>query len=197
MPRTKFPQVLNRLRQLGLLLQQDKVLENVVVVQTGERLAGSWWSHPQAHTIFDCLSLLAGHPDVLTTKLVSGKVTFVHRRLWPALLSVATAREPWQFLGLSGEALRLYGRVEQQGELLAFGPAAKEIERRLLVQSQQVHTEAGHHEICLKSWATWARHTGFQIDMPVNEGQAQIEAAVRALGGRGGELPWESNRGKS
>ena len=82
------------LSEQGLLLQQDKVLPNVVALVTGETLSGSWWQHPQARAIFQSLGELADHPDVLLTKLVSGKVTLVHRRLWPAVLAVAIAREP-------------------------------------------------------------------------------------------------------
>ena len=31
-----------------------------------------------------------GGPDVLVCKLVDGKVTYVHRRLWPALIKLAS-----------------------------------------------------------------------------------------------------------
>ena len=33
--------------------------------------------------------LLRDAPDVLTCRIVAGKVTFVHRRLWPALIRLA------------------------------------------------------------------------------------------------------------
>src|SRR5215213_6582909 len=129
------------LRKHGLLLQQDKRLPDVATTVAGEPIRGSWWAHPRAQAIFACLGELEQHPDTLATKLIAGKVTFIHRRLWPAVLAVAGARESWQFAGLTAEARELYATVEQQGMLMAAGRAAKELERRLLVYSAQVHTK--------------------------------------------------------
>ena len=59
----------------------------------GGRIRGSWWGHPKGHEIFRVAEAVSEHPDVLVCKLVEGKVTFVHRRLWPALVKLA-ARFP-------------------------------------------------------------------------------------------------------
>lgn len=56
---------------------------------TGEAIKGSWWGHPKSHQIFSALQAVADSDDVLICRLVGGKVTFVHRRLWPALVRVA------------------------------------------------------------------------------------------------------------
>ena len=82
--------LLDAIAEHGLLLLQDKKLANAVTFMTGERLKGSWWSHPRAHEIFRSIESL---PDdqVIATKLVGGRVTFVHRSLWPDLLAVATS----------------------------------------------------------------------------------------------------------
>src|SRR5437867_13447133 len=88
----------------GLLLLQDKVQPSVVGTITGERVAGSWWSHPQAQEIFRRLDELEATGDVVPTKLIGGKVTLVHRRLGPALAAVGNAREEWQMRGLSAAA---------------------------------------------------------------------------------------------
>ena len=56
--------------------------------------------HTRARLIFSVLTDLEGHPDVLLMKLISGKDTLVHRRLWPSLLGVAISGQPWQFRGL-------------------------------------------------------------------------------------------------
>src|SRR6266446_6233971 len=50
---------------------------------------GSWWAHPKSHQIFAVLQAVADSEDVLVCRLVNGKVTFIHRRLWPALVRVA------------------------------------------------------------------------------------------------------------
>jgi hypothetical protein len=54
-----------------------------------EPIKGSWWAHPKSRQIFAVLQAVADCDDVLVCRLVNGKVTFVHRRLWPALVRVA------------------------------------------------------------------------------------------------------------
>jgi hypothetical protein len=51
----------------------------------GEPIRGSWWGHPRGQEIFRALGEVHDSPDVLMCKLIGGKRTFVHRRLWPAL----------------------------------------------------------------------------------------------------------------
>ena len=60
----------------------------------GETIKGSWWAHPQSHRIFAVLQAIAESADVLFCRLVDGKVTLVHRRLWPALVRVAERFPP-------------------------------------------------------------------------------------------------------
>lgn len=55
----------------------------------GEPIVGSWWSHAKAQVIFDALSEIDDDVDIRCFKLVDGKVTFVHRRVWPALVRLA------------------------------------------------------------------------------------------------------------
>lgn len=55
----------------------------------GEKIRGSWWAHRRAHEIYALECALAESPDVLVCKLLAGKRTLVHRRLWPALARVA------------------------------------------------------------------------------------------------------------
>ncbi|HUA79437.1 MAG TPA: hypothetical protein VL997_03625 [Dyella sp.] len=60
----------------------------------GEPIKGSWWAHPKSHQIFAILQKLAESPDILVCRFVDGKVTLVHRRLWPALVRLADRFEP-------------------------------------------------------------------------------------------------------
>ena len=182
--------LIDLLSQQGLLLQQDRVLPSVVTLVAGERLAGSWWSHPRADGILQVLSDLTSHPDVLLTKLVACKVTFVHKHLWPAVLAVAEAREPWQLRGLSAEARQLYEQVEERGEVICCGPSAKEVERRLLARGEQFHSGAGQHMMRLESWRTWKERSQPVDVLSADAGRTRLEAAVRGIGGSGQELPW-------
>jgi len=52
----------------------------------GAPTKGPWGAHPAGHAIFAALEVVSESPDVRCFKLVDGKVTFVHRRLWPALV---------------------------------------------------------------------------------------------------------------
>ncbi len=180
------------LQTYGLLLQHDKALPSLSALVAGAPVHGSWWAHPQAHTIYALLNALAEHPDVLTVKLVLGKATFIHRRLWPALLAVACAHEAWQFAELSDQARALYDAVERQGVLRATGSYAKELERRLLVHSAQVHTEAGHHELQLTQWSLWADQVACARTLTTQDGRLQLESAVQAIGGNLRMLPWRT-----
>ena len=56
---------------------------------TGGAIRGSWWAHPQSREIFALTRAVREHPDVLVCTLVGGKITYVHRRLWPALVRLA------------------------------------------------------------------------------------------------------------
>jgi hypothetical protein len=58
-------------------------------VIAGEPIRGSWWGHVKGHEIYTALGFVSESPDVLVCRLIGGKITFVHRRLWPALIRVA------------------------------------------------------------------------------------------------------------
>jgi len=58
-------------------------------VIAGEPIKGSWWAHPKGKEIFRVLQSLEESPDIVSCRLIGGKVTLVHRRLWPALIRAA------------------------------------------------------------------------------------------------------------
>ena len=55
----------------------------------GGPIRGSWWSHPKGREIFALTQRVRESDDVLVCRLVAGKITFVHRRLWPSLVRAA------------------------------------------------------------------------------------------------------------
>jgi hypothetical protein len=65
-------------------------------VIAGAPIKGSWWGHPKSHQIFAILEAVTESEDVLVCRLVKGKITLVHRRLWPALVRVALRFPPDQ-----------------------------------------------------------------------------------------------------
>ncbi|HEX3764845.1 MAG TPA: hypothetical protein VHW23_39385 [Kofleriaceae bacterium] len=62
---------------------------SVAEAVAGQPIVGSWWAHPRGKAIFAALSELDDSDDVRCFKLIDGKVTFVHRRVWPALACLA------------------------------------------------------------------------------------------------------------
>jgi hypothetical protein len=187
--RAAMRKVLAALTRHGLLLKQDKVLPSVVGIVTGEALDGSWWGHPRAHEIFALLEALVDRTDLIESKLLRGKVTFISESLWPALLGVAMSDEAWQRVGLSLAARGLEAEVTRSGEREASGPVVKELEERLLVRTSQRHTPSGRHVLVLESWARWAaRHSVAALG--IAEARATLEDAARSLGAPLEALPW-------
>jgi len=88
----------------GILLESARgPLANVAEMVAGEPIKGSWWGHPSGHAIFEQLNALDDSADVVRMRLVGGKVTLVHRRLWPALVRAADRFTPRQLAALHEE----------------------------------------------------------------------------------------------
>ena len=62
----------------------------------GEDIRASWWAHPKSHQIFAILGAVSDSDQVLVCRLIGGKVTLVHRRVWPSLVRLATRFKPEQ-----------------------------------------------------------------------------------------------------
>ena len=83
-------QVLTSMKHHGVMLESAHgPLPNLVELIAGEPVKGNWWSHPQSHKIFALTRAVRDSPDVLTCRVVNGKVTLLHRRVWPALVRLA------------------------------------------------------------------------------------------------------------
>ncbi len=153
------------------------VLE-VVEWVIGERPKGSWWSHPRAKEAYHALMQLGEETELLTCKLVDGKETLVHRRLWPALVRVQREEALWPPLSASARAL--LGSIRARGELQTKGPPRLELERALRVVSTHVHTEKGHHEVVLVPFEEWV-----PADVARAADALTLEAAQGMLAGAG------------
>jgi hypothetical protein len=74
----------------GVVLESGRgPVPSLAAAIAGAPIRGSWWAHPRASTIFVCSRAVRESADVLVCRLVGGKVTYVHRRLWPALVRLA------------------------------------------------------------------------------------------------------------
>lgn len=75
----------------GVVLQAARgAVPSLAEAIVGGQIRGSWWGHPRGQEIFRTTEAVSEDPDVLECKLVDGKVTYVHRRLWPALVKLAS-----------------------------------------------------------------------------------------------------------
>lgn len=75
----------------GVVLASAKgPVPSIAEAVAGEPIVGSWWAHPKGKAIFAALSAIDDSTDVRCFKLVDGKVTFVHRKTWPALVRLGT-----------------------------------------------------------------------------------------------------------
>jgi hypothetical protein len=157
---TQRATVSNGQSALALLASRGMMtLSQLVQAVVGVPVKGSWWGHPKGHEIFKIATELGESPDVLVTKM--GKVMFMHRMLWPALLRLV-ADPAWRrraSKGLGAEARKLLRDVEKAGTLRVSGDkdARAELERRGLVLSTSEHAERGHHVAVMVSWQSWAK----------------------------------------
>jgi hypothetical protein len=78
-------------RRYGVVLQAARgPVPTLAEAVVGGPIRGSWSSHPKGHEIFSVADSISENDEVLVCKLVEGKVTYVHRRLWPALVRLAS-----------------------------------------------------------------------------------------------------------
>ncbi len=203
-----FQKTFKELKRFGLLLLSDPRVPSITRLVAGQPIRGSWWGHARGHDIFRVVSRIADHPDVAVTKLVSGKVTFVHRKLWPALLAIATARDAWQMNGLSRKARNLLQIVDRKREIRAdqlpkspktsrspWRQAVRELEERLLVYAEEFHSETGAHAKRLESWQHWAKRIGLAlVRLTLENARKDFEKIIHKLNSEyntNARLPWK------
>ena len=182
----------------GCCCCHDAKFPSATACIAGAPVRGSWWGHPKGKLIYETLSRM--EDTVAWAKLVLGKETLVHRRLWPALVAAAESRQDWQLRGLKADAKRLLQRVRAGRPSAPRGPAgdgpqaaavATELERRLLARGASEHTPSGHHARFLETWGAWAGRTASGgASCPTRPRRSQaLSAPVLAWAGEGRRPP--------
>ena len=83
-------QALAFVREHGIVLMAARgPVPSLAEAIAGAPLRGSWWGHARGREMFRAFDAVSDSKDVLVCRLVGGKITFVHRRLWPALVRLA------------------------------------------------------------------------------------------------------------
>jgi len=184
---------------------------SAIRVITGVTVRGSWWGHPAGHLIYWVAEGWDRATSVIATaKLLGGKVTLVHSRLWPALVSVGKARASWQTGGLDPGARNLLRTVDRlgyvRGDLLSqelgmdyasFRHGVKRLELRLLVSASSVHTRTGAHALAAESWSRWASRRHLARWPSPGQARRRFETAGVELGiePESAQWPWNVERG--
>jgi len=84
-------QVLRWVEECGIAVESARVgVPSLVQMVVRKPVKGSWWAHPKANEILRLSRLIRSSPDVLICRLMNGKITYVHRRLWPAVVRLAS-----------------------------------------------------------------------------------------------------------
>lgn len=128
----------------------------------GRRLPGSWMSHPEGRWIYALGGALL-RAGFVPAPVVEGKWVELEPSLAPAVASygldearVAAARD-----GLDEACRTFAGEVESAGSLRADesslppkvrAKARRQLERLMLIQSEEVHTDKGHHISVCSMW---------------------------------------------
>ncbi|HJT97286.1 MAG TPA: hypothetical protein VJ696_03145 [Rhodanobacteraceae bacterium] len=75
----------------GIVLESARhaAIPSLAEAIAGAPIRGSWWTHPQGKTIFRLTRSVRADDDVLVCRLVGDRITFAHRRIWPALVRLA------------------------------------------------------------------------------------------------------------
>ena len=183
------------LRRFGVLPVTDPTVPSLVSIVAGTPVSGSWWGHPAGQLIYQVGEALDTDSDVLVVRLWRGKLTLIHKRLWPALVRIGRARTRWQMDGLGGVARQLLVRIDREHtvrsdrlppdfptESQGFRPALRALEQRLLILTRSVHTSTGAHALEAESWTSWSAHARApRFPGSVESAQLVIEGAATRL----------------
>ena len=55
-----------------------------------ETINGSWWGHAKGHEIFNIFNTMQDDLDLLMCRLINGKITVIHKRVWPAIVRLSS-----------------------------------------------------------------------------------------------------------
>jgi len=137
-----------------------------------------WWSHPQANEIYNTYRQIIEDRDIAVAKLVDGKITLLHRKLWPAIIKLVQD-EMWrkkQIGALSLTAKSLLDHVESAGSIrldflapdwprgvTGLKKDRNILEKKALVMSRDEHTKTGTHQTVLESWESFRNREHIKV----------------------------------
>ena len=134
------------------------VREHGVEAILGEPIIGNWWAHPKGSFIFNVLSEVSDSEDVLVCRLLQGKITLVHRRLWPALVCLAARFEPARIAQVRDEHTPSGRHVTREVAFPLWVPSAVRDQATLLSEQQALEALGLAVEVAHSSSSGHAKH---------------------------------------
>jgi hypothetical protein len=125
----------------GVVLQAARgPVPSLAEAIAGGPIRGSWWGHPKGHEIFRVGQAICDSPDILVCKFVDGKVTYIHRRLWPALVKLASHFRKDQLAKVWNEHTRAGAHRSRRMAFPAWVPSdvMKQAQRLSLAEAQEI-----------------------------------------------------------
>jgi hypothetical protein len=116
----------------------------------GEPIKGSWWGHAKGQQIFLILEAVTESEAVLVCRLVKGKITLVHRRLWPALVRLAKSFSPDQIAQVEQEHTSSGRHVSKEIPFPRWVPSEVIKQAKSMTEAEAI--------AALGEWATTAMH---------------------------------------
>jgi hypothetical protein len=128
----------------GVVLQAARgPVPSLAEAIAGGPIRGSWWGHPKGHEIFRVAEAVCESPEVLVCKLIDGKVTYVHRRLWPALVKLASRFEEEQLAKVWNEHTRTGAHRSRRMPFPEWVPSEimRQAQRLSLAEAEEILSE--------------------------------------------------------
>ena len=138
-------QALRFIAKHGVVLEAARgPVPSLLEAALGRRPRGSWWEHPRGKEFFWLTRAVRASRDVLVCRLVSGKVTYVHRRVWAALVRLERR--------FGQAALRVVQEVHTASgaHRVALTPFRKRVPRHVLAAGAKLSPERAR--AALGSW---------------------------------------------
>ena len=148
-------QALNFVAKHGIVLQAARgPVPSLAEAIAGGPIRGSWWGHPKGKEIFRAAAAVIASGDVLVCKLVDGKITYVHRRLWPALVRLASRLSKAQLAKVEEEHTPSGAHKSRRLAFPLWVPP------EVLKAAQRLSEEEAEGQ--LSAWPQWGRGRGGQ-----------------------------------
>ena len=128
-------------RKHGVVLASARgKVPRLIEAVLGEPIDGNWWSHPKSTFIYNVLAEVLESEDVLVCRLLDGKITLIHRRLWPALVRVAPRFAPAKLAQVREEHMASGRHVSKAVAFPLWVPSVVHEQAALLSEEQALET---------------------------------------------------------